>query len=82
MLNCGNLRLQCKGKGTSAKREADSTDVQPRGGATRSSVEVAVMAMERRYPLGERPPAMASGSPAAAIGAGYGKRGYEFDRET
>jgi len=40
------------------------------------------MAMERRYPLGERPPAMASGSPAAAIGAGYGKRGYEFDRET
>ena len=48
MLNCGNLRLRCQGKGTSAKREADSTDAPPRGGATRSSDEVAVMAMERR----------------------------------
>ena len=48
MLNCGNLRLRCKGKGTSKNCEADSTDAQPRGGATRSSVEVAVMAVERR----------------------------------
>jgi hypothetical protein len=48
MLNCGNLRLRCKGKSTSPKGEADSTDAQPRGGATRSSVEVAVMVMERR----------------------------------
>jgi hypothetical protein len=48
MLNCGNLRLRCKGKGTSPKGEADSTDAQPRGGATRSSNEVAVMAMKRR----------------------------------
>lgn len=48
MLNCRNLRLQCKGKGTSAKREADSTDVQPRDGATRSSDEVTVMVMEQR----------------------------------
>ncbi len=48
MWNCGNLRLQWQGKGSSAKREADSTDVQPRDGATRSSVEVTVMVMERR----------------------------------
>jgi hypothetical protein len=48
MLNCGNLRLRCKGKGASPKGEADSTDAQPRGGAARSSGEVAVMAMERR----------------------------------
>ena len=47
-LNCGNLRLRCKGKGTSPKGEAERTDAQPRGGATRSSAEVAVMAMERR----------------------------------
>ena len=47
-LNCGNLRLRCKEKGTSPIGEADSTNAQPRGGATRSSVEVAVMATERR----------------------------------
>src|SRR5262249_40313268 len=46
--NCGDLRLRCKGKGASSQSEADSTDAQPRGGATRSSVEVAVTAMERR----------------------------------
>jgi len=46
--NCGNLRLRCKGKGTSYKGEADNTDAQPRGGATRSSAEAAVMAVERR----------------------------------
>ena len=47
-LNCGNLRLRCKEKGTSQIGEAESTNAQPRGGATRSSVEVAVTAMERR----------------------------------
>lgn len=46
--NCGNLRLRCKGKGTSRAGEADNTDAQPRGGATRSSVEAAVMADEQR----------------------------------
>jgi hypothetical protein len=45
--NCGNLRLRCKGKGTSYG-EADSTNAQSRGGATRSSVEAAVMAVEQR----------------------------------
>jgi hypothetical protein len=48
MLNCGNLRLRCKRKGTSPKGKADSTDAQPRGGAARSSDEGAVMAVERR----------------------------------
>jgi hypothetical protein len=48
MLNCGNLRRRCEGKGTSLKGEADSTDAPPRGGATRSSVEAAVMVVERR----------------------------------
>jgi hypothetical protein len=47
-LNCGNLRSRCKGKGASPQGEADSTDARPRDGATRSSDEVAVMAMERR----------------------------------
>jgi hypothetical protein len=47
-LNCGNLRSRCEGKGTSAKREAESTDARSRGGATRSSDEVSVMGMERR----------------------------------
>jgi len=37
--NCGNLRLRCEGKGTSSKSEADNTNAQPRGGATRSSGE-------------------------------------------
>ena len=47
-LNCGNLRLRCKGKGTSPQGEADNTDAQPRDRATRSSCEAAVMAVERR----------------------------------
>jgi hypothetical protein len=46
-LNCGNLRPRHQGKGTSAVREADST-TRSRGGAARSSAEVAVTAMERR----------------------------------
>jgi hypothetical protein len=46
--NCGNLRLRWQGKGTSAKREADSTEAQSRDGAARSSDEVTVMVMERR----------------------------------
>ena len=48
MLNCGNLRQRWQGKGTSEKCEADSTDALPRGGAIRSSDEVAVIVMERR----------------------------------
>ena len=48
MLNCGNLRLLCKEKGTSAQRKADSIDEQPRDGAARSSVETTVMVVERR----------------------------------
>ena len=47
-LNCGNLRWRCKAKGTSPKGEADSSDVPPRDGAARSSVEATVMAVERR----------------------------------
>src|SRR5438045_3120233 len=46
--NCGNLRSRYEGKGTSAQRKADSTEARSRGGATRSSVEVIVMMMERR----------------------------------
>ena len=46
--NCGNLRWQCQGKDASVKHEADSTDEPSRGGAVRSSVEGAVMAVERR----------------------------------
>lgn len=46
--NCGNLRLRWQGKDTSAKREADSTEAQSRGGAAHSSGEVAAMAMKRR----------------------------------
>ncbi len=46
--NCGNLRLRWQGKGTSLNDEADNTDAQSRGGAARSSVERAVMALERR----------------------------------
>jgi len=48
ILNYGNLRPRCEGKGTSALHEADSTDARPRDGATCSSVESAVMAAERR----------------------------------
>ncbi|OQS30835.1 hypothetical protein B0T40_24580 [Chromobacterium haemolyticum] len=47
-LNCGNLRGRCQAKGTSPKGEADSSDAPPRGGAARSSVEAAVMVVERR----------------------------------
>jgi hypothetical protein len=48
MLNCGNLRSRCKGKGTSSKREADSTDARPRAGATRSSYEATAMVARYR----------------------------------
>jgi hypothetical protein len=48
MLNCGNLRLLCKEKGTSAQREADNIDEQSRDGAARSSVEATVIVVERR----------------------------------
>lgn len=47
-LNCGNLRWLCKAKGTSSKGKAYSSDEPPRGGAARSSVEAAVMVVERR----------------------------------
>jgi hypothetical protein len=47
MLNCGNLRPPCKGKGSSAKHKADSTDGWSRDGATCSSEEVSVMEMEQ-----------------------------------
>jgi hypothetical protein len=47
-LNRGNLRRRCEAKGTSPKGEADSSDAPPRDGVTRSSVETAVMAGERR----------------------------------
>jgi hypothetical protein len=48
MLNCRNLRSRCEGKGSSAKREADSTEARSRGGATRSSDEITVTVIERR----------------------------------
>ena len=48
MLNCGNLRPRCEGKGSSAIRKAETTNTRSRGGAARSSAEVAVMVMERR----------------------------------
>ncbi|TAL47644.1 hypothetical protein EPN87_02420 [archaeon] len=48
MLNCGNLRRRCQGKGTSANCEADTTDAPPRDGATCSSDDVMVIMMERR----------------------------------
>lgn len=48
MLNCGNLRWGCKAKGTSPQGKADTSDAPPRDGAARSSVEAAVMAVERR----------------------------------
>src|SRR6186997_389907 len=47
-LNCGNLRRPWQAKGTSPQGEAESSDAPPRDGATRSSVEAAVMAGERR----------------------------------
>jgi hypothetical protein len=44
-----NLAGDGKGKGTSgSNREAESTDALERGGLPRSSVETAVMAVERR----------------------------------
>ena len=48
MWNCGNLRPRCQGNGPSAPRKANSTKTRSRGGAARSSGEVAVMVMERR----------------------------------
>jgi hypothetical protein len=48
MLNCGNLRLRCEGKGSSAQRKAESTEARSRGGAACSSDEVTAMVMERR----------------------------------
>jgi hypothetical protein len=47
-LNRGNLRRRCEAKGTSLQGEADSSEALPRDGAARSSVETAVMAVERR----------------------------------
>ncbi|OQS35159.1 hypothetical protein B0T40_13420 [Chromobacterium haemolyticum] len=47
-LNCGNLRWRCQAKGASPKGKADNSDAPSRGGAARSSVEAAVMAVERR----------------------------------
>ncbi len=47
-LNCGNLRWRWQAKGTSPQGEADNSDAPPRDGAVRSSVETAVMAVERR----------------------------------
>ena len=47
-LNCVNLRWRYEAKGTSSKGEADSSDASPRDGAARSSVETAVMVVERR----------------------------------
>jgi hypothetical protein len=46
-LNRGNLRRRCEAKGTSRQGEADNSDAPPRDGAARSSVETAVMAVER-----------------------------------
>ena len=48
MLNGGNLRWRWQVKGTSQTGEADSSDAPPRGGATRSSEETAVMVVEQR----------------------------------
>src|SRR4051812_1762175 len=47
-LNCGNLRWRWQAKGTSPQGEADNSDAPPRDGAVRSSVETAVMAVERK----------------------------------
>ena len=47
-LNCGNLRWRWQAKGTSPQGEADNSDAPPRDGAVRSSIETAVMAVERR----------------------------------
>jgi hypothetical protein len=49
ILNCGNLRRRCKGKGTSVKGEAESTKSALKWAkATRSSYEVTVMVRKRR----------------------------------
>jgi hypothetical protein len=45
MLNCGSLRRRCEGIGSSPKSKADSTDAPSRDGATRSSIETAIMAV-------------------------------------
>ena len=48
MLNYGNLRRRCQGKGASEKCEAESTEAPSRGGAIRSNEEVTVIVIERR----------------------------------
>lgn len=52
MWNCKNLRRDAKGDGQEKKIKALSTDAQRRGGLTRSSEEVAVMAVEQRGRIG------------------------------
>ena len=46
--NCGNPNRNGKGDGQAKKRKAQSTDVRDGGGSVRSSVDVAVIAAERR----------------------------------
>ena len=46
--NVGTCWLNAKGRGVTDMSDFASTDVSQRGGATRSSDEVAVIAMERR----------------------------------
>jgi len=48
VLNYGNLRWRCKGKGASVKSEADSTKAPSRGGTTCMSEEGLVMRLEQR----------------------------------
>ena len=69
-LNCGNLRWRCEAKGTSSKGEAESSDASPRDGAARSSVETAVMVVERRSP---GHPTLETGQPAVGGASGQGK---------
>lgn len=44
----GTFGCDVKGKAQAGMGEAENTDAQPRDGATRSSVEAAVMVVERR----------------------------------
>jgi len=44
----GTFGCDAKGKAQAQTGEANNTDAQPRDGATRSSVEAAVMVVERR----------------------------------
>lgn len=48
MRNVGTCWFNAKGRGMAALSNSASTNVNQRGGATRSSVEAAVMAVERR----------------------------------